>query len=688
MTLPDMKKFLPIWAGLVVATVASAMGGLPPDPLIVDLARTPHVKMRSVPYDAVQWTTGFWAERYQQLANVTLDESWRLLADPKAGHVLDNFRLAAKKPGQGGYAGTAWQDEWLYKWIEGASCVWRNTRDPDLLARINEGIDLIAAAQQPDGYLSTMPIVKGTKRFTEPREHELYNMGHLLTAGVIHHRMTGDDRLFEVARRAADFICATVGVTVDPYFAHNPSAIMGLVEMYRETGDKKYLAAAELIVDRRGEAPKKQALFTMTQGIAGTDLIQDRVPVRDSSEIVGHNVFFTYLYTGAGDVYAETGDPSLESALDRLWDDMTEHKMFIHGGVSGRPIGISHFAPVIEAAGDDYELPNAGCYNETCGQIGCMMWGYRMLTEEADGSYADIMEREMFNGFLGAQSLDGKNWFYRNIIRRYDPDHTGPGQNDMLQRGKPGRKAICCPSNLLRTLAELSSYFYSVDDQGIWVHQFGGNKADLPLVRGGHLALEQVTEYPWKGDIELKIAAAPAIPVAVRLRIPGWSRGATLKVNGGQVSAAAEHGYAMVSRKWKPGDTIELSLPMPADLIASDPRVEETRNQVAVRRGPVVYCVESPDLPEGVKVPAVYVPSDVEFKPDEGLPGVDGKLAADLVTLVGTGLHRPDPMGGELYRPLGAVKFERFPLRLIPYYAWSNRGKSAMSVWMPVVLGN
>ncbi len=653
---------------------------------VVAHQRSPHTPLRPLPLDAVQWTHGFWAERYQQLCDVTLDESWRLLADPEAGHVLDNFRFAAR-PGTGKYEGTTWQDEWLYKWLEAAVCVWRINHDPTIARRMDEAITLIAAAQQPDGYLSTLSIVTKKARFQTPQDHEIYNMGHLLTAAVIHHRMTGQDKLLNVAKRVADFLCANVGVTVKPYMAHNPSAVMGLVELYRLTGEKKYLAGAQLIVDRRGTEGKRQNLWAIQPGLNGNDVIQDRVPVRKSTEVVGHNVFFTYLYTGTGDLYAETGDNQLGAALGRLWTDLTQRKMFIHGGVSALPRGLSNNAPVNEAAGAPYQLPNGTCYNETCGQIGVFMWGYRMLTNHPDGQFADIMEREMYNGFLPCLGLDGRSWFYRNIIRRYDENYESTGWNDMVTRRQPGRKEICCPSNLLRTLAELSAYCYSLDDAGLWVHQYGGNRVACTLASGEPFAFEQVTDYPWSGEVKFVIRTAPARPVALRLRVPAWAGRGTLAV-GDQPpeEVKAERGYATVKRAWKTGDTLTLRLPLESRLIAADPRVEETRNQVAVMRGPVVYCVESPDLTAGIDVPSVYVPSDAVYQPVVGVPGVGEKLARTSVILRGPGLRRPESRTAPLYRPLSREPSRPIDLTLIPYYAWANRGPSTMSVWLPVVL--
>lgn len=686
-TIPNLVgRYFPTAALVLALSATVAMRAAEAPAYVVDHSHSAHAQLRPLPIEAVEWTSGFWAERYRQLVEVSLAESWRLLADPAEGHVLENFRFSAN-PGSGSYQGTTWQDEWLYKWIEAAASVWRLNRDPALRQRMDEAIALIAAAQQPDGYLSTMPIVSRKPRFQEAQDHEVYNMGHLLTAGVIHHRMTGQGNLLAVARRTADFLCANLGVTVKPYFAHNPSAIMGLVELHRLTGEKKYLDCAQLIVDQRGAEPRRQPLWAMKPGIGGTDIIQDRVPVRATKEVVGHNVFFTYLYTGAGDVVSERGDAKLSGALDRLWADMTGRKMFIHGGVSAHTVTLSNNAPAVEAAGAPYELPNSTCYNETCGQIGAFMWGYRQLVNRPDAALADIMEREMFNGFLACVGLEGKSWFYRAPLRRYDENTDPTGWQPMLLRISPGRREICCPSNLLRTIAQLGAYFYSRDETGVWVHQFGGSKLSCELPGLGRLVLEQVTDYPWGGAVRLVVREAPARPMALRIRRPGWATSAGLALNGQAiVNPSQEHGYMVLQRTWRAGDELSLTLPLESQLMVADPRVEATRNQVAVMRGPVVYCAESPDLPAGIDVPSVFVASEATFKPMAGIPGVEHALGRTAIALRGTGLHRAEPRGGALYRPLSGESLRPFELTLIPYFAWANRGRAAMSVWLPVVL--
>lgn len=658
-----------------------AVGGR--DGYIVDLGQSPHAAMQNVPLTSVRWTGGFWAERYRQAHEVTLRRLWELLADPEKGHVIDNMRIAAGLQ-EGEYAGTNWQDAWAYKWIEAASCFYRQTGDPWIEARMDELIDLIGQAQEDDGYVSTQITARNTKRFQNAREHEVYTMGHLLTAGVIHHRMTGKDSLLKIARKNGDFLCRTLGVTIDPHFAHNPSAIMGLVELYRETGERRYLDCARRIVDARGSKPRKGwGMWGKWEGINGTDYIQDRVPLRKSTEVVGHNVFFTYLFCGATDVYMETGDETLMTALKRLWRDLTERKMCINGGISPVPIGLSNGHPVVEAAGPPYFLPCASSYNETCGQIGNFMWNFRMLCAEESAAYADVMEQEIYNGILPGIGLEGRSWFYRTPLRRYDKDYQQSGLNDLPMRSEPGRRQICCPTNLLRTVAQFQSYVYSVSDGGVWIHHYGGNEFSTNLKEGETAALVQKTDYPWDGKVIVSVKQAPDRAIFINLRIPGWAEGATIRVNGKPIAEPQKAGaYASIERKWAAGDTIELNLPMEPRLMQAHPKAEELRNQVAVMRGPVLYCLESPDVDENIDLSNVYLPSDLNLEPvgAEDLP-------FEMKALKGNALYRAEPSWeGTLYRRLGSQPLKPIEIRMIPYFAWANRGRSTMTAWLPVIL--
>jgi DUF1680 family protein len=646
---------------------------------LIDNTRSPHCRLRSLPLGAVRWTDGFWADRFEQACRVTLPRLWELAADPEWGHALTNLRIAAGLE-QGEFAGTNWQDAWIYKWVEAASVVLQVTGDEELDRRMDEVIDIIAAAQEPDGYIASQITVRGWERFTEKQHHELYVIGHLLTAACVHHRMTGKTAFLDVAQRAADYVYETFRGR-DPALAHlpiNPSIIMGAAELYRTTGEQRYLDMANLFIDLRGAFP------------GGSDLNQDRIPLREETRVVGHAVFYTYLFAGAADAYMETGDETLLGALERLWEDLTSKRVYLTGGCSPMHRGFSvrngnvwGADDVHEAVGASYDLPNSTGYNETCGQVGSFMWSWRMLSITGDAKYADLMERQLYNSIIPGIGLDGESWFYTNPLRWYGPDHELLKQ-DRMPRDLPGRppmrNQICCPTNLLRLTAEMHGYQYSVSDDGLWCHLYGGSRltADLP---GGALTLTQETDYPWDGRITLQIEEAPDSELAIHLRVPGWGDGARVSVNGEPADVACETGsYACVARRWQAGDKVELELPMPPRLLVAHPQLEQARGQVAVMRGPIVYCLESPDLPEGVRVWDVRIPRDLKltarFVPD---------LLGGVAILEGEALaaHEP-PADGPLYRALSAEGPHPQPIRLIPYYAWANRGDPEMSVWLPL----
>lgn len=674
-----MMKTVLSWGLLMIVGLLNAQQSY-----IIDTHKSREAVMQPAGIDEVSWTNGFWADRYAQASEMTLRTLWERAADPEAGHVLDNFRAAAT--GEGKHAGTLWQDAWMYKWIEAAASVYKHTKSDWIDERMDEAIVLIAAAQEEDGYIATQTTARKTPRFVRPHVHEVYTMGHLLTAGVIHKRMTGKTTLFDVAIKNADFLCETLGAKISPSFAHNPSAIMGLVEMYRETGEQKYLDCAKLIVDSRGAHPQEKefSLFSVNDFI-GTDHIQDRTPLRESKEVVGHNVFFTYLFAGATDVFLETGDETLLQPLEHLWHDLTHTKMCINGGVSPMGVGLSPTSRDIvnEAVGASYHLPVANSYNETCGHVGNFMWNYRMLSATGNAKYADIMELELYNGFLGGVGLDGKSWFYRNALRlNADFEELESGHNFEAERTQPGPGRICCPTNVLRTMVQLQTYMYSTDENGLWVHHFAGNKFNTELADGNKVKVTQVTDYPWDGKIKLNIEEINSDKeFAIRIRIPEWADNANVKVNGEQLKELPEPGtYFSVNRKWEKGDDVELDLPMSARLMVANPKAEQLRNQVAVMRGPVLYCLESKDLPNDKNIDNVRIPSEIKFKVTES------EFPFGIKTLEGKANYFDEkPWEGDLYRRLKASKkMERLPISLIPYFAWNNRGPTAMSVWLPL----
>ena len=666
----------------------------PPNTRLVDTSSCPHAKLRSIGLADVRCTGGFWADRQRQAHEVTLPRLWELLADPEEGHVLQNLRIAAGLE-DGEFAGVHWDDAWMAKWLEAAAVIFASTGDADLDRQMDEAIDLLAKAQAPDGYLASQTQANGEERLSDPHYHELYTMGHMLTAAVVHRRMTGKTNFLDIARKIGDFVSETFSGEVPRdmvRFPFNPTIIMGLAELFRETGEPRYLEAAQGFVDRRGSAPKRWGERLLHEWMA-TDMCQDRVPLRQENEMVGHSVLSTYLYAGAADVYTESGEQALFDALKRIWRNHTERKMFINGGACALSAGISKRGiygsgqwvdRVHEAAGEEYYLPNALSYNETCAQIGVFMWAWRMLAVEPDAGYVDVMEQTLYSGILSGIGLDGASWFYRNFLRWHGGEfgpYTHGHKRYTCVRFQPGRQAICCPTNLLRTEAEFHGYLYTVSDETLWLHHYGANTLSTSLPSACPVELTQETDYPWDGNIRLTFGDVGSAPFAMKLRIPGWAEDATLTVTGSEVDVELTPGtYAEVRRSWQAGDVVELHLPMRPRLMIAHPLVEELRNQVAVMRGPVLYCLESHDLPEGVPTCEVSIPRDIKLTSRHMLD-----LLGGVTVLEGTALRvAQGDWTNRLYRPLPFIAPQPIPLRLIPYYAWANRGVAEMTVWMPV----
>lgn len=662
---------------LAVLVTLTATPGWASNCTIIDTTRSPHARLRAVNLTDVRWTQGFWADWNRRLRQTTLPLLYDLANEPARG-AIQNLEIAAgRKPGS--YTGNDWMDAWVYKWIEAAACVYAQNQDPALAGQMDHLIDLIAGAQQSDGYIATQNLVRQRPRFQRPNHHEVYVMGHLLTAAAIHHRMTGKDTFLNVARKTGDFLFAQFR-DKNPRMAHfpfNPSVIMGAVELYRVTGESRYLDLANTVIDMRGAFP------------GGSDLNQDRIPLRKEHEVVGHAVFYTYLYAGAADAYLETGDVSLLAALNRLWDDLASRKLYLTGGTCSLYRGFSirngsiyNADDVHEAVGAAYALPNSPAYNETCGQIGNFYWNWRMLAIDGQARFAEMMEREMYNGFLPGIGVEGDSFTYTNPLRWFGSEQELWAQDSLLRhwpadpkkdrQGDGGLHGTCCPSSILRALAELQASFYSLSGTDLWIHQYGGNQ-----FHGGSFRLEQRTDYPWEGRVKLIVQAAPA-GATLRLRIPDWAKGYGVKINGAEQAVSLAPGaYLPLQRLWRPGDVIELDLPMRVRLMQAHRKVDSTRGQVAVMRGPIVYCLESVDLPADVDVFEILLPRDAEWTPTW-----QPDLLKGVMTLQGQALRLPKN-DSALYTELADGAPERIPVRLIPYYAWKNRGISSMTVWMP-----
>ena len=633
---------------------------------------SPHNRLSPLAHDAVRWKPGFWGDLHRLCRDTVLPSMREALNDDTNGAHFINFYLAAGLK-EGERIGTNWSDGDCYKWMEAMAHMFGATGDTAITDELDELIAVIAQAQRDNGYISTNIQLDDDKQpWQNLRWHELYNMGHLLTAASVHHRITGQRNFLQVAIKLADHLCETfVPCPAElAHFGFNPSNTMGAVDLYRETGDARYLELAQTFVDMRGSQP------------GGGDLNQTLVSLREETRAVGHAVTAGYLYCGAADVVAETGDEELLAGLNRIWDNAVESKMYITGGTSAQHHGASQrpeyggsATEVHEAWGHEYSLPNATAYNETCANIANAMWNWRMLNLTGDAKYSDIVELALFNSMLSSMNLDGRHFCYTNPLRWYGAEHPLLSQ-DRRQRWYT-LFCYCCPTNTARTIALLHNWRYSLSDEGLWAHLYGSDtvRADTP---GGEIALTQQTDYPWDDRIRITIDAAPDGEFALRLRIPGWTSGAQLHVNGeAQDMELTPQSYAVVKRLWQVGDVVDLRLPMGAKLIKAHPKAEEIRNHVAVMRGPLVYCLESFDLPDDVSILDVHAPDDMDLRVEMS------DMLGGLGVLKGRALRVDEGGNGALYREAGGETVEALDVTLIPYYAWNNRGVGEMTVWLP-----
>ena len=540
---------------------------------------------------------------------------------------------------------------------------WQEHDDPDLKALVDRLIDDIADAQQPDGYINTYFMGEHeSERWQNFDLHEMYCAGHLIQAAVAHYRSTGETKLLDVATRFADHICQRFGPASEgKQFGNDghPEIEMALVELYRTTGDEQYLREAQFLVDNRGYGHVSDRPF----GRFPPAYHQDHKPFRELSRLDGHAVRAVYLNCGATDIVAESDQPELRAALDRMWSSMTSRQIYINGGLGPRyeNEGFS------EA---DYELPNHRAHAETCASVANFIWNWRLLLLTADARYADLMELEVFNSALSGVSLDGKGYFYQN-----------PLSDDGYHRRQEWFSTACCPGNISRLLSELPGYFYSTTDTGVWVHLYASNQATVSLANDLAVTLTQRTDYPWSGAVNIETATTGAYELY--LRLPGWCEsGWTVSVNGAAADYTLTEGhYLRLKREWQAGDVVQLDLPMPVQYVESNPRVNENYHRVALMRGPVLYCIEGVDHP-GTDIRLLALTETAAFEP-EYVPD----LLNGVVVLRGKAqiAASDENWGQQLYRPRAANVAETrrtIDVTAIPYYAWANREPSPMLVWL------
>jgi len=672
-----MKKFL-ICCFLVIIFGQQLIGQ---DKSLTNTSTSKYSKLRSVDMGDVQWTAGFWAERFQVCKDSMIPNIWRVYNDANISHAFKNFEIAAGLD-TGSHKGPSFHDGDYYKMLEAVASVYAITKDRKLDSMMDKAIEVIGKAQREDGYIYTKSTIdqknSGVKKQFDSRlSFEAYNIGHLMTTACVHYRATGKTNLLNIAKKAADFLYRFYD-TASAETARNaicPSHYMGLIELCRTTGDKKYETLTKKLIDVRGVA-------------AGTDDNSDRFPFREMQEVQGHAVRANYLFAGAADLLAESGDQSLLKTLDRMWDDVINHKMYITGGCGSLYDGVSNdgtsYNPndvekLHQAYGRKYQLPNLTAHNETCANIGNVLWNWRMLQFSSDAKYADIVELALYNSVLSGISLDGTKFLYTNPLAVSD-------ELPYKQRWSKDRVPYislsnCCPPNVIRTIAEVSDYVYSVSDEGLWLNLYGGNTLTTHLNDGNIVKLTEETNYPWEGDITLRFDEAPKNEFSIFLRIPGWCHNAKILLNGKPLSTKIESGkYAAVKRKWNKGDRLQLVLEMPVAMIEANPLVEETRNQVAVKRGPVVYCLESTDLNKNNSVFGLGISSSAKFKTTRTKIG-----NSNVIGLETTAKKIGDNnWSDQLYKEVSKQPASTVNIKLIPYYTWGNRGHAEMSVWLPV----
>ncbi len=617
-----------------------------------------------VPFTQVHFEDIFWAPRLETNRSVTIpyafekcEESMRFYHFERAAKVLRGEPLEDLSP-----PGLPFDDTDPYKVLEGASFGLAVKFDPQMDAYLDKVISLIGSAQEPDGYLYTTRTINpemphewaGTRRWVNVKHlsHELYNMGHLYEAAAAHYQATGKRTLLDIALKNADLLCETYGPGKNEDAPGHQIIEMGLVRLYRITGQEKYLKLAKFYLDTRGPGDGEYS--------------QAHKRVIDQDEAVGHAVRAVYMYSGMADVAALTGDQAYIKALNNIWDNMVSKKLYITGGIGATASG--------EAFGPNYVLPNMSAYCETCAAIGNVYWNQRLFLLHGQSRYIDVLERTLYNGLLSGISLEGKNFFYPNPLE-------SRGQHNRA----PWFGCACCPGNIARFLASVPGYVYAKKNNALYVNLFVAGSGTIPL-KDNAVTIRQETRYPWDGRVKMTVTPQTRGAFAVHVRIPGWALNTpvpsdlyayadnaparpTIRVNGSSVPLNPVNGYAVLDRQWSDGDTIELELPMPIRKVVAHENVTEDRNRIALERGPIVYCLEGADYPDKQVRNLVVDPAasfETEFRPEllGGVQVLSGK--ASRIALSKDGKRTASEVA----------------VRAIPYYAWCNRGANEMTVWL------
>ncbi|MEI9921491.1 MAG: beta-L-arabinofuranosidase domain-containing protein [Bacteroidota bacterium] len=612
-----------------------------------------------VNFSQVNVTDNFWKPVMEKVATTTL-QACIFQTEIKTPRIR-NFEKVARNKGEK-HEGIFFDDSDVFKALEAIAYSLKNHPDPKLEAKADEWIDKIAAAQLPDGYLNTYYTLDGRldQRWSDMSMHEDYNGGHMIEAAVAYYNATGKRKFLDVSIKWANYFDSTFGPGKRDWVTGHQELELALVKLYKTTNDKKYLDLAKWLLEERGHKLAKGYTWTDWRDTAYT---QDVVPVREQKEITGHAVRAMYLYTGAADVAALTGDEGYLTAMNNVWEDVVYRNMYLTGGIgsSGSNEGFSV----------DYDLPNEQAYCETCASVGMVFWNQRMNLLTGDAKFIDILERSLYNGARDGLSLSGDRFFYGNPL---------------ASNGKHFRKewfcTACCPSNIARLIASLGDYIYTKSDKVIRINLFVGSNTKI-----NDVSVAMTTNYPWDGNVNIAVDPPKKSKFALQVRIPGWAQGEavpgnlyvfedkkpdafTINVNGKPATYTMSKGYAVIDREWKKGDKVDLVIPMETKRVVTRPEVKQDEERVALQRGPLVYCIEGAD--NNGQAWNIILPDNTSFETSfnkdllEGVEVIQFNAPSLVVSADGQ-----------------SVKSETKKVTAIPYYAWCNRGQNPMQVWLP-----
>ncbi|MDO7873313.1 glycoside hydrolase family 127 protein [Hymenobacter sp. ASUV-10] len=639
-------------------------------------AQTADYPIQAVPFTKVKLTDNFWLPRLRINTDVTIPASFQRC---ESTNRVKNFEMAAARSGK--FATIfPFDDTDIYKTIEGAAYSLSVQPDAKLDAYVDGLIKKVGAAQEPDGYLYTARTIDpahphawaGPERWVNEREmsHELYNAGHLYEAAVAHYEATGKKTLLNIALKNADLVCSVFGPGRRSVAPGHEIVEMGLVKLYRLTGKAEYLRTAKFFIDARGHYAGYDA--KSPDPFRNGSYWQDDRPVLEQREAQGHAVRAEYLYSAMADVAALTGDHQLLAAIDTIWRNMVTKKLYLTGGTGAVPGG--------ERFGANYELPNATAYNETCASVADVYWQQRMFQLHGHAKYIDVLEKVLYNGLISGVGLDGQSFFYSNAMQvKASASHpqTEPARAGWFE-------CSCCPTNLARLMPALPGYVYAQKERDVFVNLFVSGTSEFTLNKK-LLRITQQNNYPWDGELQFTVSPASATAFNLLVRIPGWARNeavpsslysfaqpatqaVSIRVNGRPVAYTLRDGYAVLARTWRKNDVVAVSLPMEVRRVVAHPLVKDDQGKVALQRGPVIFCAEWPDnhgLTSNLLLPAA-TPLTATYQP---------ALLGGVMTLTAT-------VPAVLVEP-AAVRTVPQTFTAIPYYAWANRGKGEMTVWLP-----